>query len=159
MDPHAAGAPKKNGGTEALGRSRGGLTTTLHVACTDEHSAVSLTLTEGQRHDSLPVSELIEHAATAGRVVRVTADRAYDGDPTRLPLLNQDIELVIPAPKHRKQPASHDPALYKLRHKVENYFRKLFDFPRVATRFEKLAICFLAMVHLAASVVLLRGIR
>lgn len=104
-------ARQKNGGTEALGRSRVGLTTKLHVASTDEHSAVALTLIEGQRHDSLPLSELIEQAATAGRVVRVTADRAYDGDSTRLPLLKQNIELVIPASKHRKQPASHDPGL------------------------------------------------
>ena len=135
------------------------MTTKLHAACLDEHSAVALTLSEGQRHDSVPVPELIEEASRAGTIVRVTADKAYDGDPTRQPLLEAQIELVIPSPSTRKQPPAYSKDLYKLRHKVENYFRKLFDFRRIATRFEKLARCYLALVHLVAAIILLRNIR
>ncbi len=142
-----------------MGRSRGGLTTKLHVACTDEHSSVALTLSEGQRHDSVPVPELITEASTAGKIMRVTADRAYDGDPTRKPLIDAGIEVVIPSPKNRKHPPGYSTELYKLRHKVENYFRKLFDFRRVATRYDKLARSYLAFVHLIASIVLLRSFR
>lgn len=47
---HAAGAPK-NGGDQALGRSRGGLTTKIHVATIDENCSVALCLTGGQAHD------------------------------------------------------------------------------------------------------------
>jgi transposase len=142
-----------------LGRSRGGLTTKLHVACTDEHTAVAITLSEGHRHDSLSVPDLIEEAANAGTITRVTADRAYDGEPTRAPLREAHIEMVIPSPKNRRVAARYSRELYKLRHKVENHFRKLFDFRRIATRYEKLARSYLAFVHLVSSVVLLRGIR
>ncbi len=80
-------ARKKNGGAEALGRSRGGLTTKLHVACTDEHSSVALTLSEGQRHDSMPVPDLITEASAAGKIMRVTADRPLLRLPSRYPRL------------------------------------------------------------------------
>lgn len=133
------------------------MTTKLHVACVDEHTAVAMTLTEGQRHDSVPVFELVSEAEHSGKLARLTADRAYDGDPTRRPLAQKAIELVIPSPSHRKIKAECPPELYGLRHKVENFFRKLFDFRRVATRYDKLARCFLGFVHLASAVVLLRG--
>lgn len=129
------------------------------MACADEHSAVAITLGEGHRHDSLAVPELIAEAAHAGEITRVTADRAYDGEPTRAPLREAKIELVIPSPKNRREPAVYSTELYKLRHKVENHFRKLFDFRRIATRYDKLARCYLAFVHLTAAVILLRGIR
>ena len=44
---HAAGAPKKNGGDQALGRSRGGLSTKIHAATIDENCSVALHLTAG----------------------------------------------------------------------------------------------------------------
>lgn len=133
------------------------MTTKLHAACLDEHTAVALVLSEGNRHDSIPVPDLIAEAALSGKITRVTADRAYDGAPVRQPLLDQGVELVIPSPAHRKHPVPCPPELYRLRHKVENYFRKLFDFRRIATRYDKLAKCYLACVHLVASIVLLRG--
>ena len=51
---HAAGALKKRGGRakQAIGRSRGGLTTKLHAACADSRIAVSLCLSAGQSHDA-----------------------------------------------------------------------------------------------------------
>lgn len=129
------------------------------MACVDEHTAVAITLTEGQRHDSIPVPEVMQQASCAGNITRVTADRAYDGDPIRRPLLEQGIEVVIPSPSHRRKPACCPPRLYRLRHKVENYFRKLFDFRRVATRYDKFANCYLAFVHIVATTVLLRSFR
>jgi transposase len=135
------------------------LTTKLHVSCIDEHSAIAMTLTEGQRHDSVPVPDLLAQSSEHGEITRVTADRAYDGDPIRKPLQNQGVETVIPAHPNRKNPPLHDIEHYKLRHKVENFFRKLFDFRRVATRYEKLAKVFLAVIQIISSVVLLRSIR
>ena len=51
---HAAGALKKRGGRakQAIGKSRGGLTTKLHAACADSRIAVSLCLSAGQSHDA-----------------------------------------------------------------------------------------------------------
>lgn len=152
-------AKKNASARQAIGRSRGGLTTKLHVCCIDEHSAIAMTLTEGQRHDSVPVPELLAQSNDHGQIARVTADRAYDGNPIRIPLQAQGIEAVIPAHPNRKDPPPHDVDQYKLRHKVENFFRKLFDFRRIATRYEKLANVFLALIQVASSVVILRCIR
>ena len=142
-----------------MGRSRGGLTTKLHAACSDEHTAVAVLLTEGQRHDSVPFAEVIEQASDSGEVVSVTADKAYDGEPIRAPLAEAGIQAIIPSPSHRKVAADCPKHLYRMRHRIENWFRKLFDFRRVATRYDKLANCFLAFVHLVGVIVLLRSLR
>ena len=57
---HASGAPKKSGGKakQAIGKSRGGLTTKLHAACADERVAVSLSLSPGQSHDATAFSSV-----------------------------------------------------------------------------------------------------
>jgi transposase len=139
-----------------LGRSRGGLTTKLHVACVDEATAVAVLLTEGQRHDSVPFSEVYAQARETGRVQRVIADKAYDGNPIRELLAADGVKTTIPSPAHRRTKSRCLRRFYRRRHKVENYFRKLFDFRRVATRYDKLASTYLAFVHLAAATVLIR---
>jgi len=57
---HAAGAPKKNGGDQALGRSRGGLGTKIHAATIDENCSVALHLTAGHAHDGRQFETLYE---------------------------------------------------------------------------------------------------
>ena len=115
-------------------------------------------LTEGQRHDSIGFVSVYEDAKDRGRVTRITADKAYDANRIRDQLASDRVKTAIPSPANRTNKIPCSKKQYRLRHKVENFFRKLFDFRRVATRYEKLAKCFLAMVHLAAVVVLLRGI-
>jgi transposase len=128
----------------------------LHAGCTDEATAVAFVLTEGQRHDSIAFHEVYEKAAESGRVARVIADKAYDGAPIRDALVADGVKISIPSPKNRRRKSRCLRRFYRQRHKVENYFRKLFDFRRVATRYDKLAQCYLAFVHMAAVVVLLR---
>lgn len=113
-------------------------------------------LTEGQRHDSVPFVELYAQACESGLVVRITADKAYDGNLIRAVLAADGVKATIPSPKHRRVKPPCSRRLYRLRHKVENYFRKLLDFRRVATRYDKLARCFLAFVHLSAATILVR---
>ncbi len=139
-----------------MGRSRGGLTTKLHVACTDEVTAVATLLTEGPRHDSIAFPALYAEARQNGQVQRVVADKAYDGNPIRRMLAADGVKTTIPSPSHRRVKARCLRRIYRLRHKVENYFRKLFDFRRVATRYDKLARCYLAFVRIAAVTVLVR---
>jgi len=57
---HAAGAFKKNGGqaAQALGRSRGGLSTKIHAGCRDERTGVAIVLTAGPCHES-PTCEAV----------------------------------------------------------------------------------------------------
>ena len=118
---------------------------------------MAVLLTEGQRHDSVGFAPLYAQAQSAGPPVRLTADRAYDADAIRAQLATDAVVSVIPARCNRLEPLPHSPELYTLRHKVENWFRKLQDFRRLATRYEKLAKCYLALVHLASALILLRA--
>jgi len=126
------------------------------VACVDEATAVAVVLTEGHRHDSVPFAEVYAQAAETGDVQRVIADKAYDGNPIRERLAADGVKTTIPSPRHRRVKSRCLRRFYRQRHKVENFFRRLFDFRRVATRYEKLACSFLAMVHLTSAVVLVR---
>jgi transposase len=86
----------------------------------------------------------------------VIADTAYDGDSFRGELAERGIGTVIPSNKSRSGPIPHDRDLYKERHAVGCFFAKLKQFRRIATRYEKTARNFLAMIHLACAMVWLR---
>ncbi len=133
------------------------MTTKLHAASTDEHTAVALTLTAGERHDLIGFDALYTQAQAGGTLTRLTADRAYDADRVRARLAEDDVACVIPSRKNRLRPPRCSRRLYRRRHKIENWFRKLQDFRRLATRYDKLAACYLALVHLASTVILLRS--
>ena len=84
------------------------------------------------------------------------ADKAFDGDELRAELDRRGVTAVIPPKANRKQPTACDLDMYKWRHLVENFFAKLKQFRRVATRYEKTARTHLAVVTLAATVLWLR---
>lgn len=60
-------------------------------------------------------------------------------------------------PKHRRVKRRCLRHFYRRRRKVENFFRKLFDFRRIPIRYEKLAGRFLALVHLTWALILVRN--
>lgn len=146
---------QKNGADQASGRSRGGLTTKLHAASTNEHTAVALTLTARERHDLIGFDALYTQAQEGGTLTRLTADRAYDADRVCARLAADNVACVIPPRQNRLRPPLCSRRLYRRRHKIENWFRKLQDFRRLATRYDKLAACYLALVHLAGTFILL----
>jgi transposase len=129
----------------------------VHAASTDENTAIALTLTAGERHDLIGFDEIYAQSQEAGRLRRLTADRAYDADAVRARLAQDKVACVIPPKKNRRAPPRCSRRLYRRRHKIENWFRKLQDFRRLATRYEKLARCYLALVHLGSTVILLRS--
>src|SRR5271157_6089230 len=116
---------KKNG-PQAIGRSRGGLTTKIHALV-----------------DAL------------GNPVALLADKAYDADPFIDTLTQRGITPVIPPKANRKTPRACDFALYCERNLVERFFNQLKHFRAIATRYDKLARNFLAGVQLAAAMILL----
>ena len=129
----------------------------MHAASIDEHTAVALTLTSGERHDLIGFDEVYAQAQETGTLARLTADRGYDADDLRAQLASDRVECVLPPRKNRIAPPCCSRRLYRRRHKIENWFRKLQDFRRLATRYEKLAACYLALVHLGSTVILLRS--
>ena len=113
---------------------------------------VRLKLTGGQVHDSVPALELIEGLA----VEHVIADKAYDADAIVAAVERRGAIAVIPSRRNRFRQRSYDSHLYKERHLVECFFCKLKDFRRIATRYEKLAQTFLAMVIITSCLIWLR---
>lgn len=113
---------------------------------------VRFTLTAGQRGDAPQAGPLIEGLPA----LAVMADAAYDADPLRQAIADKGAVAVIPNNPSRSRKHPLDKHLYAQRHLVECCFSRLKQFRRVATRFEKTARNYLAVVTLAAIVLWLR---
>ena len=147
---HSAGARKKNG-EQAIGRSRGGLTTKIHALVDALGNPVDLMLTPGQAHDLTCAEPLLAEADPEALI----GDKAYDADPLLDTLAQRDIAPVIPPKANRKAPRACDFALYCERNLIERFFNKLKHFRAIATRYDKLARNFLAGAQLASAIILL----
>ena len=148
---HAAGAAKKGGADQALGRSRGGFGTKLHIAVDGLGNPVEFILTGGQEADINQGEALIKgHDAKA-----VIADKGYDGNDFVAAIEASGAEAVIPPKKNRKFKRDYDKHLYKERNLAERFINRIKQYRRVATRYEKTARNFLGFVHVAAIAVLL----
>ena len=86
----------------------------------------------------------------------VIGDKGYDKQALVDRIEAGDGEAVIPARKNRTEPRAVDRNLYRERNLVERFWAKAKQFRRVATRYEKTARKFLAFVHLASVMILLR---
>lgn len=86
----------------------------------------------------------------------VIADKAYDSDALVRSIEGGGAEAVIPPKKNRVVARDYDKHWYKERNKVERFVNLIKQYRRVATRYEKTARNFLAFVHVAAVMVLLR---
>ena len=141
---------KKNG-PQAIGRSRGGLTTKIHALVDALGNPVELMLTPGQDHDLACAEPLIENADPDALI----GDKAYDADRFLDTLTQRSITPVIPPKASRNTQRVCDFALYCERNLVERFFNQLKHFRAIATRYDKLARNFLAGVQLAAVTILL----
>jgi transposase len=109
-------------------------------------------LTAGQKGDAPQAGPLIE--GLPAQVIM--ADTAYDADHFRRAITEKGALAVIPNNPSRASKHPLDPHLYAQRHLVECCFSRLKQFRRVATRFEKTARNYLAVITLAAIVLWLR---
>ncbi len=109
----------------------------------------------GQR--DAPVGEARVDALDPRDGIRYAAmDKAYDSNAIRAQLDAKGITPLIPPKANRLDRIVYDKERYKQRNKVERLFNKLKQFRRVATRYEKLKVHFLAFVTLALIVIMLR---
>ena len=136
-----------------MGRSRGGLTTKIHALVDANGNPVALKLTEGQAHDGRSAAELLE---TIGQGQILIADCAYDSDLLRSTLSERGAWANIkPTPRRVNIPA-FSPFLYRFRNLIERFFNKLKHYRAIATRFEKHASNYLALVKLACARIWMR---
>ena len=103
-------------------------------------------LTGGQRNDCTQALELLNGI----KAKAVLADKGYDANYIVDAAKNMGAESVIPPKSNRKIQREYDKELYKERNIVERLFNKLKHFRRVATRYDKTAIAFLAFIHIAS---------
>ena len=143
---------KRGQSNQALGRSRGGFSTKIHIVVDGLGNPLRFLLTGGQCHDITQVCDLIDGFAPDYLI----ADRGYDADAFLEFLANQGTEAVIPSRKNRKTAREYDQHLYKERHLVECFINKIKYYRRIFSRFDKLASRFLGFVSLAASLIWLR---
>ena len=136
-----------------MGRSRGGLTTKIHALVDANGLPVALKLTPGQAHDGRSAADMVEGIGT-GQIL--LADRVYDSDALRQRLKARGAWGCIKPMPNRKNTPSFSPFLYRYRNLVERFFSKIKHFRAVATRFEKHAENYLALVKLAAIQIWLR---
>jgi transposase len=135
-----------------LGRSRGGFGTKVHAAVNGLGLPVKLVLTPGQAADVTQAETLLEGAPFAV----VIADRGYDSQAVVDAIEAKGGEAVIPTRKTRKVQRDIDRERYKDRNLAERFWARVKQYRRVATRYEKTARNFLALVHVASIMILLR---
>ncbi len=135
---------------QAIGISRGGRTTKVHVVTDVLGRPAVIHLTPGNASDVRVAPDLI--AAVPGRLRRLVADRGYDADALRCDLRAAGTMPIIPGRRTRRRPIRHDQSRYKDRWRIEAAFCRLKDFRRVATRYDKLAANFASAVALASIV-------
>ena len=163
-------------GREALGRSRGGLTTKVHLLADSGCRPLARVTSAGQRHDSLAFIPLMGRLKIARRGPgrprtrpgQVLAGKAYSqqGDP-RSPAATRHQghhprtrgpgdAPPPPARRPRRAATRIDPIAYKQRNTVERAFRRLRQHRAVATRYDKRNFVYRGTVDVAAIRIWLR---
>ncbi|QIK04785.1 IS5 family transposase [Streptomyces sp. ID38640] len=161
------GAPVGEPGDHAIGWSRGGLTTNIHLAADDRCRPLGFVLSDGQAGDVPAFTDVMARLRVPQRRGRprtrpnvVRADRAYSSRAIRDHLRKRGIREVIPVPADRRghrlrrgslggRPPAFDREMYKQRNTVERCIDRLKQWRGLATRYERTATIYLAGLHIA----------
>jgi len=108
---------------------------------------IRIVLTPGQAHDLVGADALL---TTLGEGDILLGDKAYDADWLRQKVEAQGAAPNIPDKSNRKEKHCFSKTLHKERNRVERFFNRIKHFRRIATRFEKHAQNYLAMIKLAS---------
>jgi transposase len=148
---HAAGM---NGGDDdqALGRSRGGFSTKIHLAVDSLGNPVEIHLSPGQDADCTHAKTLL----AGHRPGAVLADKGYDTNEIVEAVQERGAEAVIPPKSNRTEQRAYDEVVYKERNKVERCMSLFKQFRRIATRYEKTARNFLSFAFFVGMTIWLR---
>ncbi|MEU1820251.1 IS5 family transposase [Streptomyces roseifaciens] len=167
--PGRRGRPAQHRDDEALGRSRGGLTSKIHLVSDGRRGPLAIVITPGQWGDApqlIPILERIRVPRPAGghprtRPDHVSGDKAYSSRRNRRYLRRRQIKHTIPERKDQRanrrrrgsaggRPPGFDQATYKRRNEVERTIHALKGFRAVASRFDQRAYVFHGTVTVAA---------
>lgn len=143
---------------EALGRSQGGFSTKVHLRAEGQGQPMTFVLTPGQRHETVAFEQLMQQGAVkrVGRgrprlkPRRVVGDKGYSSGAIRRSLRRRHMGITIPRRRDERRRGRFDRQMYRLRSRVEQLINRLKQFRRVATRYEKRAANYLAVLMIAA---------
>jgi transposase len=131
---------------QALGRSRGGFSTKIHLRCNAAGLPIGVVLSEGEAHDVTAYDGLMQQRdSDPGAML---ADKGYDSDAIRHDLQDSGATPEIPTKRNRKVQYSVSKPLYALRSRIECFIGHLKEQRRIATRYDKLATSFVGFVLL-----------
>ena len=141
----------------ALGRSRGGFGTKLHLVTDGNGLPLAARVTAGQAHESKHLEPALEavrlrrrgRGRPRTRPKALAGDKGYSYPRIRRYLRRRGIRAVIPTRKDQRPDPRFDRETYRRRNVVERRVGWLKENRLLATRFEKLAVNFLAVAHLA----------
>ena len=125
------------------------MSTKIHMVVDAEGQPMRFTLTGGQAHDATQAIPLL----TGIKASHVIADKGYESDKILGFIQSKGAIAVIPPKSNRKNPWEYDRELYKQRNLIERAFNKLKHWRRIATRYDRRSIYFLAVLHLASAVI------
>ena len=144
---HAAGV-RKVLGNQDIGISRGGKTTKIHALVNENFQLLKILLSGGQIHDSEVAIKLFEDLNIEGK--NILGDKAYGSKEFRVLIAEHNATACIPDKSNAVEIHDFDKDLYKARNIIERFFSRIKNFRHIATRYDKLSICFLNFVLLAA---------
>ena len=139
---------------EALGRSQSGFSTKLHLRAEGNGRPITAVLTGGERHEQIALEALLDTGAIRRkgrgrprlRPRRVAGDKGYSSPTARRRLRSRRITPVIPTKRDQRRLPGFDREAYRRRNLVERLINRMKQFRRIATRYEKRAVNYLAMV-------------
>jgi transposase len=150
LHQHGLQGSKMTRETEAIGLSRGGMTTKLLAAVDEAGSLCAFVLTSGNLHDQTAARQMFE----AFRDIHFVGDKGFDSLSFRKALSEHGATgSTIPRKgflKLEDQPAPFDRSIYAHRHEVENLFQRLKAHKRIALRSDKTTASFAGFIVFAS---------
>jgi transposase len=133
------------------------LSTKIHVRVDGKGQIITFLLTPGQQHELSVAEKLLEQGAIRRsrgrprlRPGRVVGDKGYTSAKFRAYLRRRDIRVTIARRSNERRRGAFDKEIYRQRNKVERMIGRIKEFRRIATRYEKRAVNFAAMLTIAA---------
>ena len=147
----AAGAAGSSSEAEALGRSKGGFTTTIHAITDALGNPLDFILTAGQANDIGQAENLL--ALTPEGAKALLADKGYDCDAFIQAINDKGLEPIIPPKSNRNNPRTCDWVVYRERHLIECFFNKIKHYRRVFSRYDKMARNYMGFLHFVSALI------
>ena len=127
------------------------------VAAADEDTALAVEVVPGQAGEAPLFVPMLDRTLERVAVDEAVGDKAFDGDALREECIERDVNPNIPLKVNRDpQRWAFDAEGYKERNRVERLLGKAKQFRRIATRYEKLKVTYLGLLHLTLGFISLR---